>query len=347
MVNIGIVGATGYVGLELMRMLSQHPNVQLASLVSQSYEGQRVEDMYPSLRGCISATLQGVDYAEMAKRCDLVFTALPHGAAADAVETLHAAGVRVVDCSADFRYDDPDVYAQWYGKAHKNPTLMQQAVYGLPELYREKIRKSDLVANTGCYTTSAILPLAPLLKAGIIHKENLIVDAKSGVTGAGAKPSATVHFSEVDESLKAYSVTTHRHTSEIEQELSKAAGMPVLVSFTPHLLPIKRGILSTIYANMSEGVSAEDVMAVYEKAYSGEPFVTLYPYGELPEIKHIVGSNRIAIGCVADKRIPGRLVIVSCLDNMVKGAAGQAIQNMNLMLGFDETTAISHPAWYL
>lgn len=347
MTNIGIVGATGYVGLELMRLLSQHPGVTLSALASQSYEGQRVQDVYPSLRGCVQAELRSVDYAEIAASCDLVFTALPHGAAADAVTQLHSAGVKVVDCSADFRYDDPEVYAQWYGNTHKNPSLMQQAVYGLPELYRESIRKSPLVANTGCYTTSAILALAPLLRAGVVNHENLIVDSKSGVTGAGAKPSATVHFSEVDESLKAYSVTTHRHTSEIEQELSKAAGAQIFVSFTPHLLPIKRGILSTIYANMPAGVTEKDITAAYQSAYDGEPFVTLYPCGDLPEIKHIVGSNRVAIGFIADKRIPGRLVIVSCLDNMVKGAAGQAIQNMNLMLGFDETTALSHPAWYL
>ncbi len=346
MTRIGIVGATGYAGLELLRLLSGHPGVELTHLVSQSYEGQRIEDVYPSLRGCVSMQLDAVDYPALAAACDIVFTALPHGAAADAITQLIAGGTKVVDLSADFRYQDPNVYAQWYKQAHKNPELLKEAVYGLTEIHREAIKKSRLVGNPGCYTTCAILALAPLLGQGIVNPDNLIVDAKSGVSGAGAKPSSTVHFCEVGESLKAYSVATHRHTSEIEQELSLAAGRNIVLSFTPHLLPIKRGILSTIYANLAPGKTAGDAMAAYQSAYADEPFVTVYKQGDLPEIKHINGSNRCAIGFTLDERL-NRLVIVSCLDNLIKGAAGQAIQNMNLLLGLDETMGLEAAAWYL
>jgi N-acetyl-gamma-glutamyl-phosphate reductase len=346
MVRVGIVGTTGYVGLELIRLLSQHEQADVVYLASQSYEGRRIEDVYPSLRGCISMELKAVDYAAMAKACDVVFTALPHGAAADAVTELAGGGVRVIDMSADFRYDDPEVYAKWYKQTHKNPQLMREAVYGLPELYRERIKGARVVGNPGCYTTCAILTLAPLLRAGVVKADNLIVDAKSGVTGAGAKPTATVHFTEVDESLKAYSVATHRHTSEIEQELSHAAGEEITLSFTPHLLPIKRGILSTVYANLAPGKTAQDAMAAYTHAYDAEPFVNVYPQGELPEIKHIAGSNFCSIGFVHDARL-NRLVIVSCLDNMVKGSGGAAVQNMNIMFGLDEKMGIGMPGLYL
>lgn len=346
MIRASVIGATGYAGEELVRLLASHPQVEIAHLASRSGEGQQIEDLYPSLRGNVRRTLDPVDPALIAKDSDVVFTALPHAAAADAVSELLALGTKVVDLSADFRYNDAQVYSQWYAVEHKYPDLLAEAVYGLPELYRKEIAGKRLIANPGCYTTSAILPLAPLLKEKLILPKGIIIDAKSGVSGAGVKPSATVHFCEVDSSLKAYSVAKHRHTSEIEQELSIKAGQEVVLSFTPHLLPIKRGILSTIYAELAQGVTANDITLAYETAYANEPFISLYPENSLPEIKHVSGSNRCGIGFVVDKRL-NRLVIVSCLDNLIKGAAGQAIQNMNIIMDIDETCGLNTPAWYL
>jgi len=339
MVKASIVGATGYVGAELVRLLSQHPQVELVYLSSQSYEGKDIAALYPSLLGTVRKELVALDAEKFAAESDVVFTSLPHGASGEVIPKLYEAGTRVIDMSGDFRYDDVKTYEAWYGVTHARPDLLDVSVYGLPELHREEIRAARLVGNPGCYTTCSILAAAPLLRDGLASRENVIIDAKSGVTGAGAKPSANSHFCEVDESLKAYNVARHRHTSEIEQELTKAAGGEVLVSFTPHLVPIKRGIFATVYLNLAPGVGAEQVRASFEAAYAGEPFVTLMPEGQLPEVKHVTGSNRCAIGFVVDERLH-RVVVCAVLDNLLKGAAGQAVQNMNLLFGLPETMGL-------
>lgn len=339
--NIAVIGATGYAGAELMRILTGHTKVTVTHAVSKSYAGQKIRDIYPSFAAC-DLTLEALDPDAVCDGTDIVFTCLPHGASADIVPELLKKGVRVIDLSGDFRYNDAAVYEQWYGMTHSAGHLLEKSVYGMPELHRDAIAKTRLVGNPGCYTTSAILALYPLLKVGLIAPDGIIVDAKSGTTGAGRSEKLPLIFSEVDESMKAYGVATHRHTSEIEQELSSAAGQNIALSFTPHLLPIKRGILSTIYATPTADEAAiRDAYAMY----NDEPFVHVYNEG-LPEIKHVAGSNNCAIGLVYDERL-NRLVIVSCIDNLVKGAAGQAVQNMNILLGLDETEGLSNIGWYL
>jgi N-acetyl-gamma-glutamyl-phosphate reductase len=343
--SVSVIGATGYAGAELIRLLTGHPRVRIAHLASSSTAGQPLAAVYPSFMGSGLPALEVPDYELLGRDSDVVFTALPHKVSAQAAPPLLAAGARVVDLSADFRYLDADLYAQWYG-AHPAPGLLSRAVYGLPELHREAIRSAQLVGNPGCYTTCAILGLAPAVRAGLIDPGRIVIDAKSGVTGAGAAATRDLHFCEVDENIKAYKVAAHRHTSEIEQELSLVAGKPIALSFTPHLIPVKRGILATMHCELTAPQSHADVMAVYRDFYAGEPFVRLYEEGSLPEIKHVNGSNECRIGWVVDRRL-GRLILVSVLDNLVKGAAGQAIQNMNLMLGLEETEGLTQRAWYL
>lgn len=332
--NVSIIGATGYAGEELFRLLLSHPKVNIKSAVSKSFAGQRIKEIYPSLD--TDLTLDGDN--EKAYACDIVFTALPHGSAQTAVAEAHAAGAKVIDLSADFRYEDISIYEQWYG-AHTQKHL--KSAYGLCELYRDDIAKANIVGNPGCYTTCSILALYPLLSAGVIDTENIIIDAASGVSGAGRKESLSYAYCETADNFKAYSVTTHRHTSEIEEQLSMAAGKTILLSFTPHLLPVKRGILSTIYANTLADDKA--IAKAYER-YADEKFVKVV--NRLPELKDVVGSNCVKIGYVLDKRLK-RLVIVSCIDNLMKGAAGQAVQNMNIMCGFSESEGLSSTAWYL
>lgn len=346
MIRVGIIGATGYAGIELVRLLTQHPEVKLTHLVSHSYVGQDVAGIYKNFMGILSKDLEDMDLDVLAKECDVVFTSLPHATSSEVIPKLVGAGVKVIDLSADYRYNSAAVYEAWYGVPHPDPALLAQSVYGLPELHREQIKGAQLVGNPGCYTTCSILGLYPLLQAGLVSPENIIVDAKSGVTGAGRNPSANTHFCEVDESMKAYNVARHRHTSEIEQELSLAAGQEVLISFTPHLIPMKRGILSTMYANLTGAYSHTDLMAAYEKAYGDESFIVLHEEGSLPEVKFVNGSNYCHIGFVVDQRLK-RVVVVSVIDNLVKGAAGQAVQNMNLLFGLPENTALSATGWYL
>lgn len=343
MVNVSVIGATGYAGAELMRLLTVHPQATVMHAVSKSFAGQNMSDLYPSFFSSDYA-LEELDFEAVTKDSDIVFTCLPHGASAETAAQLLAKGVKVIDLSGDFRYNDIAVYEGWYKAKHAAPELLAESVYGMPELYRERIKKARLIGNPGCYTTCSILPVYPLLKAGIVEPNGIIIDAKSGVTGAGRSERLANSFCEVDESLKAYGVATHRHTSEIEQELGLAAGAEVVVSFTPHLLPVKRGILSTIYLTPKAGVTDSDVAAAYAM-YNGEPFVQMMG-GKLPEIKHVNGSNNCAIGYVLDKRA-NRLVVVSCLDNLIKGAAGQAVQNMNLVCGFSETEGLNNTGWYL
>jgi N-acetyl-gamma-glutamyl-phosphate reductase len=342
-VKTSVIGATGYAGAELMRLLTAHGQVTVTHAVSKSFAGQKMSSLYPSFFSN-DYTLEELDFDSVAKDSDIVFTCLPHGASAETAAQLLARGARVIDLSGDFRYNDISVYERWYKISHAAPGLLAESVYGMPELYRERIKKARLIGNPGCYTTCSILAVHPLLKTGLVEPSGVIIDAKSGVTGAGRSEKLANSFCEVDESLKAYGVATHRHTSEIEQELSLAAGAEVIVSFTPHLLPIKRGILSTIYLTPKAGVTEADIAAAYAM-YNDEPFVQVTG-GALPEIKHVAGSNNCAIGFMLDKRA-NRLIVVSCLDNLIKGAAGQAVQNMNLLCGFGETEGLNNTGWYL
>ncbi len=343
MVKVSVIGATGYAGAELMRLLVSHKEVEVVHAVSKSFAGQQLSAIYPSFMSR-DFLLEEMDLGTIAKDSDIVFTCLPHGASASAVPALLEGGTRVIDLSGDFRYRDADVYEAWYKQTHTAKELLGKSVYGMPELYRDKIAATKLVGNPGCYTTCAILALYPLLKNGMIDSHGIIVDAKSGVSGAGRSEKLANAFCEVNESVKAYGVGTHRHTSEIEQELSFAANETVVISFTPHLLPIKRGIISTIYAAPKAGITDADIADVYAM-YKDEPFVKVSG-STLPEIKHVTGSNNCAIGYVFDKRA-GRLVIVSCLDNLIKGAAGQAVQNMNILCGIDESEGLNNIGWYL
>ena len=345
MIHAGIIGATGYAGEELLRLLLNHKDVKIKKLASQSYAGSEMADLYGSYLGFSPLPLEELDPENFCQGLDVVFTGLPHSVSLEVVPQLLQAGVRVIDLSGDFRYDDAETYETWYGIHHDQPDLLAEAVYGLPEFYRSRIAAARLIGNPGCYTTASILGLYPALKAGLLETDSIVIDAKSGVSGAGRSAKLNYSFCECQESLKAYGVATHRHTSEIEQELSKAAGVPILLEFTPHLLPVKRGILATLHAKLKPGVTQEDIDAAYQAAYQDAPF-TFYLGNSLPELKYVVGSNNCFIGCKVDSRL-GRLVGVSCIDNLIKGAAGQAIQNMNLLFGLEETAGLPQVAMYL
>lgn len=345
MIKTAVLGATGYAGIELVRILSSHPEADIRVLGSQSFDGQPISEVYKNFAHVLELECEKLDLDKVSE-CDVAFTALPHGASKDVIPSLIDRGLKVIDLSGDFRYDDVKVYEEWYGQKHSSPELLAESVYGLPELYRDRIKDARLIGNPGCYTTCSILGAYPLLKSGLGSSENVIVDAKSGVTGAGRGLALAYHFCECTENTKAYKVATHRHTSEIEQELSKAAGREVIISFTPQLIPQKRGILSTIYINLNKECTTEELVELYKDFYKGEYFIRVKEAGELPETKHVAGSNFVDIGIVADPRTK-RAVIVSALDNIYKGAAGQAVQNMNLMFGLDEKTGIANAGFYL
>ena len=345
MIKAAVLGATGYAGIELVRILTNHPDVEIAVLGSKSFAGQPISEVYPNLRGILDKECEETDIDKVAE-CDVAFTALPHGASKEVIPAIIERGVKVIDLSGDFRYDDAAVYEKWYGQKQSSPELLKESVYGLPELYRDKIKGARIIGNPGCYTTCSILGAYPLLKSGVGSAENIIIDAKSGVTGAGRGLSQQTHFCECTENMKAYKVACHRHTSEIEQELSHAAGSEVLVSFTPHLIPVKRGILSTIYINLNKSCTTEELTEIYRDFYKNEPFIRIKEAGTLPETKHVAGSNYVDIGVVADERLK-RAVVVSALDNIGKGAAGQAVQNMNILFGLKESTAIGGAGFYL
>lgn len=345
MIKVAVLGATGYAGIELVRILSAHPEVKLEVLGSHSFDGQPISDVYQNFGHVLDMDCEELDLDKVAQ-CDVAFTALPHGASKDVIPSLIEKGIKVIDLSGDFRYDDIEVYEKWYGGEHSSPELLEESVYGLCELYRDKVKDARLVGNPGCYTTCSILGAYPVLASGLGESKNIIVDAKSGVTGAGRGLALGVHFCECTENTKAYKVATHRHTSEIEQELSKAAGEEVMISFTPHLIPQKRGILSTIYVNLKKPCTTEELVNTYKEFYKNEYFVRVKDAGKLPETKHVAGSNFVDIGVVVDERL-NRAVIVSAIDNLYKGAAGQAVQNMNIMFGLDEKTGISNAGFYL
>ena len=337
MIKVGIVGGTGYTGVELLRLLALHPNVEVVAITSRGEAGTAVADMFPSLRGKV--TLNFVDPKDAAlDRCDVVFFATPNGIAMQQAKSLLDAGVRVIDLAADFRIKDLAVWEKWYGLSHAAPELVAEAVYGLPEVNREAIRKARLVANPGCYPTAAQLGLLPLIEAGCVDTGHLIADCKSGVSGAGRKAETHILFAEASDNFKAYGVAGHRHLPEIRQGLARAAGHEVGLTFVPHLTPIIRGIHATLYARVTR---EEDFQSLYEKRYAGEPFVDVMPPKSQPDTRSVRASNTCRI---ALHRPQGgdTLVVLSVIDNLTKGAAGQAVQNMNLMFGLDECTALSH-----
>ena len=334
--KIAIVGSSGYTGGELFRILLHHPLATVTVVTSEKSAGKPITDIFPHLAGLTDLICEPLDPEAIAKKADFIFLALPHVTAQEAAFRFHKLGRKVVDLSADYRLADPASYEKWYEHCHQYPDLLKSAVYGLPELHREKIKKASLIANPGCYPTSAILGLAPLLKKGIVDLQSIIIDSKSGVSGAGRSPSLAHLYPEVNEGLMAYNIGTHRHTPEIEQELSGLAGNQVTVSFTPHLVPMNRGILTTIYARFSLETNAAQLHALYEEFYRQEPFVRLFPAGRFPNVRNVRGSNFCDVGVHADPRT-GRAVVVTAIDNLVKGASGQAVQNMNLMMGFEET----------
>jgi N-acetyl-gamma-glutamyl-phosphate reductase len=349
--KIGILGASGYTGAELVRLLLRHPRVDIALLTADRRAGKPMSDVFPQFSPFALPTLvalDGVDWPALG--LDLVFCALPHGTTQTVIKDLlaKAPAMKIVDLSADFRLADPEAYAHWYGHPHAAVELQKKAVYGLTEIYRAQIKTAQLVANPGCYTSCAELALIPLLTAKAIDPDEIVIDAKSGMTGAGRAAKEEMLFSEVSEGFHAYGVGHHRHMAELDQEFSLAAGRKVVVSFTPHLVPMNRGLLSTIYVRglkASAQGSAQDLHALLLKSYANEPFVHVLPFAALPQTRHVRGSNMTFIGVAAD-RIPGRAIIGSALDNLAKGASGQAVQNMNLMLGFPETMGLEQVALF-
>lgn len=338
MVNIGIYGASGYTGQELLRLLLCHPEVRVTALTSRRYAGMPVSDVYPVFLGLTGLSFMDASPGEVAQVCDVVFLALPHGVSMQVAGEFLNAGKKVIDLSADFRLRDVGIYEQWY-REHTAKTMIKEAVYGIPELYGNVVSRARLIANPGCYPTSAILGLAPLVAEKWIDNASIIVDSKSGVSGAGREPQVGTLFCEIDGGFKAYKVGQHRHTPEMEQELGCLAGHDIRISFTPHLLPVSRGILSTMYATLQKDVTAADMNDLYRSFYEGKPFVRICREGTLPNISSVRGSNYCDIGLTVDGRTK-RAIIVSAIDNLIKGASGQAIQNMNLMCGFKEVAGL-------
>ncbi len=335
MTRIAILGATGYTALELIKILLRHPEAEIVAVTSRQEGRPHVAMIHPSLTGRLDLRLEDLSPAETAARAECVFSCLPHGASATVVSALMDAGARVVDFSADYRLNDPEVFAEWYGQKHVDPQRLGKVVYGLPELFREQIARANLVANPGCYPTGAVLALAPLLKAGMIEPRSIVIDAKSGLSGAGRSLKLTTHYPECNESVSAYNVGRHRHTPEIEQVLGTVAGAEVNVIFAPHLAPMDRGILTTTYSNPTAATGEEKVLQTLRDFYAEEPFVRVVDH--LPATKDSLGTNFCD---VTARVVRGRVLTISCLDNLVKGASGAAVQNFNLMLGFPETTAL-------
>jgi N-acetyl-gamma-glutamyl-phosphate reductase len=345
--KIGILGASGYTGAELVRLLLRHPHAEIVLLTAERRAGKTMAEVFAQFAPFTLPTLSAIEEADWQKRGpDVAFCALPHGTTQKVIKDLlaRAPHTKVVDLSADFRLADPAAYARWYGHAHAAPELQKEAVYGLTEIYRDKIKGARLVANPGCYTTCAELPLIPLLKTKAIDPDEIVIDAKSGMTGAGRTAREDMVFAEVSEGFHAYGVGHHRHMAELDQEFSRAAGREVIVSFTPHLVPMNRGILATIYVRGAKAAT-QDLHAILAKSYAREPFVHILPFGTTPQTRHVRGSNMTFIGVAAD-RIPGRAIIVSALDNLTKGASGQAVQNMNVMLGLPETMGLEQVALF-
>jgi N-acetyl-gamma-glutamyl-phosphate reductase len=346
--KIAVLGASGYTGSELLRLLLRHPRIEIALLTAERSAGKKMRDVFPQFSPFDLPTLVALDALDWANAAvDVAFCALPHATTQKVIKQLLAQSpqTKVVDLSADFRLADVGAYAKWYGHEHHAPELQKEAVYGLSEIHRREIRKARLVANPGCYTTCAQLPLIPLIKNKAIELDEIVIDAKSGMTGAGRAAKEAMLFSEVSEGFNAYGVGHHRHMAELDQEFSNAAGREVVVTFTPHLVPMNRGILSTIYVRGRRGRTPEELHGILTDFYAKESFVHVLPFGEMPQTRHVRGSNMTFIG-VAKDRIPGRAIVISALDNLVKGASGQAIQNMNLVMGWPETAGLEQAALF-
>ncbi len=344
MLRVAIVGATGYTGMELLRILLCHPMVQVSALTSRKYEGQPIDRIFPALKGRIDLVCEPLNFDSIAEKADFVLTAVPHKTAMEVVPHFYHREKQVVDLSADFRLRDPGVYERWY-QPHQCKDLLKEAIYGLPELHRKAIKKARIVGNPGCYPTGALLAIAPLVWEKLVDLSQIVIDAKSGVSGAGRDPVLGTLYCEVNEGLKPYKVLEHRHHPEIEQELTQLAKKAVRVVFVPHLVPMDRGILSTIYVSLGRKLNTEDLLALYSKFYKGEFFVRLCPEGEYPNVSSVRGSNFCDIGVKAADDGKGA-VIVCAIDNLGKGASGQAVQNMNLMCGFPENAGLEMTALF-
>ena len=342
MIKIGIVGGTGYTGVELLRLLILHPQADIALITSRQEAGRKVTDIFPNLRGHFDLSFSEPNTAALAS-CDVVFFATPHGVAQASVPELLDQGVKVIDLSADFRIRSVPVWEQWYGQSHGSPERIADAVYGLPEINREQIRQAQLIACPGCYPTSVLLGFMPLLEQGLLDTDHLIANSASGVSGAGRQASVANLLSESSDNFKAYGVAGHRHLPEIEQGLADIAGSPVSLTFVPHLLPIIRGIHSTLYGRLTEVAAGVDIQTVFEERYRDEPFVDVLPPGEHPQTRSVRGSNMVRIA-VAQPQGRDTVVVMVAEDNLVKGAAGQAVQNMNIALGLPETLGLNAPA---
>ncbi|OGX68232.1 MAG: N-acetyl-gamma-glutamyl-phosphate reductase [Paenibacillus sp. RIFOXYA1_FULL_44_5] len=336
--RVAIVGSTGYGGVELIRLLSNHPYVQITSVISSSNAGTPITDGYPHLQNIVTEYLDPVDPELIKGKADVAFTATPHGVSAELSPRFLEAGIKVIDLSGDFRLP-AELYEKWYKRKAAEPEFLQKAFYGLADVYGSEAQGADFISNPGCYPTAASLGLIPALHADVIDRSSIIIDAKSGVSGAGRGLAQNVHFAEMNENFLAYKVNKHQHTPEIEMILERAAGEPVTVTFTPHLLPITRGILCTSYASLKESYTEEELLDLYRNYYLDRPFVRIREKGKWPATKEVWGSNYCDIGLSVDERT-GRLTIISVIDNLVKGAAGQAIQNLNLMMGWEETTGL-------
>ncbi len=339
MIKVGIIGATGYAGGELVRILMGHKEAEIVWYGSRSYIGQKYADVYRNMFQIVDAKCMDDNIEALADQVDVIFTATPQGFLASVINENILGKTKIVDLSADFRIKDVKVYEKWYGIEHKSPQFIEEAVYGLCEVNRDKVKGARLIANPGCYTTCSILTAYPLAKEGIIDMRTLIVDAKSGTSGAGRGAKVPNLFCEVNENMKAYGVASHRHTPEIEEQLGYASGENVTISFTPHLVPMNRGILATEYATLKKDVTGEEVKAIYDKYYADEKFVRVLGEGVCPETKWVEGSNYVDIGFKLDPRT-NRIVMMGAIDNLVKGAAGQAVQNMNLLFGLPESEGL-------
>ena len=336
--KVGICGATGYSGRELIRILLRHPKAELTLLTSNQFSGRSIAEVFPEFRGRIDLVCQDLDSANLSEKLDFVFLALPHTLSMQVAPKFLEKGVRVIDLSGDYRLQS-DIYEKWYGKPHLDAQNLEKAVYGLPEFFRSQIPKARLISNPGCYPTAACLAIVPALKNEWVQLEGIMIDAKSGVSGAGRNPTLATHFPEVYENMKAYKIAVHQHTPEIERILSHWAHQEIKVVFVPHLIPVERGILCTVYADLKKKAKTSEVLDSFRAFYKDEPFVRILPQGEYPQTRSVADTNYCDIGLQVDERT-GKLVIVSVIDNMVKGASGQAVQNMNLMAGFPETTGL-------
>jgi N-acetyl-gamma-glutamyl-phosphate reductase len=345
-VPVGIVGASGYGGVQLVRLILDHPEIELVYLGGESSSGKLFSDLYPHLGHQVKQTIEAIDLDEIARRCQVVFLSLPNGLACEMAPTLLAKGCKVLDLSADYRFSDLATYEAWYSKERTDEAVAETAVYGLPELYRDRIAEAQLVGCPGCHCTASLLAISPLLKQGLIVSETAIIDSKTGTSGGGRKGSINMLLAEADQSVGAYNVARHRHTPEIEQICSELAGHEVLVQFTPHLVPMVRGILSTVYATLRDpGLVRDDLLTIYQAFYRSSPWVKMLPSGVYPQTKWANGTNLCYIGIEVDPRTD-RVIVMSAIDNLMKGQAGQAIQCLNLMMGWDETLGLPQLSFY-